>query len=246
MDELEGNYLIKEIPYTNPGKCSEIIVGDKKYIRHAIKTHYIKVGEDNYIDIITKYAVPLYESEDILSISEKIISICQGRVVYRKDVKVSKLAIFLSKFVETTPAGDHVGIPHKMQVAIDLAGPFRIIVAAFVSAITRPFGIRGLFYSIAGSGIASIDGFETDFFEDYLDMAILPPLEPTKVCNEIHEKTGIKCMIVDANDLGVEILGVCEEIKYTKSELENLIKDNPAGQEGQSTPMILVRQIKQI
>ena len=242
MYELEGNQLYFDAPYTNPGKCSEIIVEDKKYTRYAIKTHYIQVGKDNYVDIITRYVLPLYKSGDIISISEKIISICQGRVVYKKDVKVSKLAIFLAKFVHITPAGDHIGIPHKMQVAIDLAGTFRVIIAAFVSAITRLFGIRGLFYSIAGSNIASIDGFETDGFLDYLDMAILPPANSDMVCNEIKEKTGVDCMIVDANDLGVEILGTSNKMPYTKKELKNIIRDNPAGQEDQSTPIILIRQ----
>jgi len=242
MYQLEENELDVAIPYANPGKSPEITVGDKKYIRHAIKTHYIQVGQDNYMDVIEKYVSPLYKPGDIVSISEKIIAICQGRVVYRKDVKVTWLARFLSKFVHKTPAGDHVAIPHKMQVAINLAGPFKIIVAAFVAAITRPFGIKGLFYKIAGRDVASIDGFETDGFLEYLDMAILPPVKPDKVCNEINEKTGIKCMIVDANDLGVEILGVCDEIACTEEELKDLIRDNPACQEDQKTPMVLIRQ----
>lgn len=243
MYELQDNQLSLEFPYANPGKCPEITVSGEKYIRHAIRTHYVQVGKDNYIDIISHYVLPLYKQGDIVSISEKIIAICQGRVVYRKDVKVSWLARFLSKFVHKTPAGDHLGIPEKMQVAIDCVGPLRIILAAIAAAVTRPFGLRGWFYKIAGRSAASIDGFETDGFVDYLNMAILPPENANKVCDEIKEKTGVKCMIVDANDLGVELLGVCSEIGYTKKELVDLIKDNPACQEDQKTPIVLIRKI---
>ena len=58
------------------GKNVEIDVNGEKYLRHAIKTHYIQLGE-SYIDIIEKYVKPIYEEGDILSISEKIISLCQ-------------------------------------------------------------------------------------------------------------------------------------------------------------------------
>ena len=65
------------------GKNVEIQVGDNKYLRHAIETHYIQLGE-SYVDIIKKYVVPIYEEGDIVSISEKIISLCQRRIVYKK------------------------------------------------------------------------------------------------------------------------------------------------------------------
>ena len=40
------------------------------------------------------YKRQLYEEGDLLSISEKIIALCQKRVVYRKDMKISWLAKF--------------------------------------------------------------------------------------------------------------------------------------------------------
>lgn len=65
------------------GKNVEIEVNGEKFLRHAVQTHYIKLGE-SYIDIIEKYVKPIYEEDDIISISEKIISLCQKRVVYKK------------------------------------------------------------------------------------------------------------------------------------------------------------------
>ena len=83
------------------GKNVEIQVGDNKYMRHAIETHYIQLGE-SYIDIVKQYVSPIYEEGDIVSFSEKIISLCQKNIVYKKDVKVSGLAKFLSKFATKT------------------------------------------------------------------------------------------------------------------------------------------------
>ena len=49
-------------------------------------------------------------------------------------------------------------------------------------------------------------------------------------------------MIVDANDLGQEILGVSSDLKGREDYLKELIKDNPAGQGRQTTPLILIRK----
>lgn len=49
-------------------------------------------------------------------------------------------------------------------------------------------------------------------------------------------------MIVDANDFSIEILGKSDSIKYSNRELEDMIKDNPAGQSKQLTPFILIRE----
>jgi F420-0:gamma-glutamyl ligase-like protein len=228
--------------FVNPGKSLEIEAMGKKFLRYAVKTHYIRPGQDHYIDIIQKYVLPVYRKGDIISISEKIISICQGRVVYKKDVRVTKLARFLSKYVHTTPAGEHIAIPEKMQVAMNSAGRFRMLVAAAVAAVTRPFGIKGLFYKIAGRDVAALDGFETDGFQDYNEMAILCPEDSNAVCEDIRQKTGVDCMIVDANDLGVEILGVGKNIPYSVEQLRELIRDNPTCQEDECTPILLIRQ----
>ena len=49
-------------------------------------------------------------------------------------------------------------------------------------------------------------------------------------------------MIVDANDLGQEILGHSDDIQLTEEELKGLIRDNPSGQGKELTPLILIRK----
>jgi hypothetical protein len=225
----------------NPGKNVEIKVGDRIYIRHSVKTHFVSEGED-YIEVVKKYVSPIYQEGDIISISEKIIAMCQNRVLSMKDLKLGFWAKFLSKFVNVTPAGEAVGNPYKIQIAIKLAGLPRILFAAICAGIGKLFGKRGIFYKIAGNGISGIDGFCRDAFDYYLDKGILNPENPDGVCNDIKDKLGIDCMIVDANDLGVDILGKSSSIKYSVEELAGMIKDNPAGQANQQTPITLIRE----
>ena len=105
----------------NEGKNVEITVNGVTYMRHAIKTHFVKQGED-YIEIFKKYVQPLYEEGDIVSSSEKIIALCQGRVVKREELKIGFWAKFLSKFASHPDTGVGVGETIKMQYAISKVG----------------------------------------------------------------------------------------------------------------------------
>lgn len=231
--------------FANPNKRVRIQVGDKSFFRHAIRTHFVSENE-NYIEIVRQYVSPIYEEGDVVSISEKIIAMCQNRVLNIKDIKLSFWAKFLSRFVNVTPAGESVGNPYKMQIAINNAGILRILFAAICAAVGKLFGVKGVFYKIAGNGVSGIDGFCRDAYDYYLDKGILNPDKPDEVCDEIKEKLGVDCMIVDANDLGVEILGKSSSILFSEEELKGMIKDNPAGQANQQTPMILIREQKQL
>jgi F420-0:gamma-glutamyl ligase-like protein len=227
--------------YVNPNKRLEIDVDNKTYLRHAVKTHFIKPQED-YIELIKSYVSPIYETGDILFLGEKIISLCQNRICYAKDIMISKWAKFLSGFASSNNHGIGVDNPYKMQLAINFAGLPRVILAAICSGICRLFGIRGVFYSIVGKGVSGIDGFYGKAFEFYSDKGILLPDNCDGVCNEIELNLGIKCVIVDANDLGVEILGKSMGVEYSDRQLKSMIRDNPAGQSTQLTPMILARE----
>lgn len=226
---------------SNENKKIEIKVGKEVYCRYAIRSHYIQIGED-YIELIKKYVLPYYQEGDILSISEKIISLCQKRVIYKKNMKVGRLAKFLSKFAMSSDAGIGVDSPYKMQFAINLCGRIKVIYAAVLAGIGKIFHKKGIFYDIVGMEITGLDGFYDKVFPEYGEFGIRIPENPNGVCNEIQEKLGISSMIVDANDLERVILGKADSIKETDKFLEKLIEDNPAGQSKQLTPFILIRK----
>ena len=212
--------------------------------RYAIQTHFIEEGE-SYVELIRHYVLPLYKKGDILSISEKVISMCQENTVYMEDVKVGWLAKILSKFGKKTKSGIGVTEVHKLQLMIDMNGQFKVIFADIAGVLGKLIGKRGLFYSIVGVESAGIDGFyEHSAFNEYHTMATLTPKHPHQVCKRIADKTGIPAMVVDANDIDVVILGKSPVLKnIADKHLADYIKDNPAGQDDECTPFILIRDI---
>lgn len=57
------------------------------------------------------------------------------------------------------------------------------------------------------------------------------------------QKTGAVMVIVDANELGNELLGISGQLRsWLGTKLLSLVADNPAGQSCQFTPFILVRE----
>lgn len=225
----------------NEGKNVEITVNGTTYMRHAIKTHFVKQGED-YIEIFKKYVSPIYEEGDIVSSSEKIIALCQNRVVKREDLKIGFWAKFLSKFASTTSAGIGVGETIKMQYAITKVGLPRVLWASIAGGVCKLFGKRGVFYEIVGQEVSGLDGFYDHVWKEYGDIGIENPENPSGVCDEIKEKLGMSCMIVDANDLGQELLGYSSDINLSEEELIALVSDNPCGQGKETTPIILIRK----
>ena len=226
---------------SNEGKNVEIKANGDVYLRHAVKTKFI-TNKDNYINIIEEYISSIYQNGDIISISEKIISICQNRIIRRDDIKIGLVAKFLSKFATHPETGIGVGESIKMQYAINKVGIIKVLIASIISFITKLFGIKGIFYRIVGQEVSGLDGFYGHVWSEYEDIGIELPLEPSKVCNEIKEKLGISSMIVDSNDLGQEILGKSDDIVLSNNELKEIIRDNPAGQGKQQTPIILIRK----
>lgn len=116
--------------YANEGKAVTIQANGKTYARHAITTHFVQVGE-NYIDLLERYVIPVYQPGDILSASEKVIALCQGRVVTEEQVKPGFWAKLLSRFVHQTAAGPGMGLPVKMQFAINFCGLGNLLLVGF-------------------------------------------------------------------------------------------------------------------
>ena len=229
--------------YANEGKNVVIEAGGKQYARHAITTHFVQVGE-SYIDLMEKYVKPLYQPGDILSSSEKVIALCQGRIVTEDECKPGFWAKVLSRFVHQTSAGPGMGLPVKMQFAINNCGLPRVQWAAVCAGFGKLFGKRGVFYDMLGEEVTGLDGFYGEEIPEYEHMGVRVPSHPEKVCDEVFEKTGVVMMIVDANDLNVELLGKGEQLRsWSREALLALIRDNPAGQDRQLTPFVLIREV---
>lgn len=222
----------------NVGKQLKREVGGKVYVRLPIKTHVVK-KEDDIADIIEKYAKPYFQTGDMLAISEKVVAITQGRSFPIKDIKPSWLAKTLVKFVLKPSWGIGLGSPWTMELALREAGAPRILFAALCSALTKPFGVRGVFYRVAGKNINAIDGPTPYTLPPYNEYAKLAPKDPDKVAKDLMEKFNVPVAIIDANDIGVQVLGASKGVD--KELIRGIFKDNPLGQTTEQTPLCIVR-----
>lgn len=226
----------------NEGKNTNIETADfGTFARYPIKTHVV-MSNENMFELMDKYVKGNVESTDYMFISEKVIAICQGRAFNIDDIKPRPLANLLCKFVYKSPYGIGLGSPWTMELALRDVGTARMLLAAFCSAVTKPFGIRGVFYKVAGTKARAIDGPCDCTIPPYNHFAKLAPAEPDKVAAELSEYIGCKVVIIDANDIGVEVLGRSGE-DVSVHMCKQVFKDNPLGQSAQSTPIAIVRKI---
>lgn len=215
-----------------------------KWERYPIKTHIIS-KDDNIFDVAEKYAKPYLQKNDILFISERIVAITQGRAFPIKDIKPSFLAKFLVKFVHKSSYGIGLGSSWTMELAIREAGILRIVLGIFASAITKPFGIKGVFYKVVGKNINAIDGPCSYTLPPYNEYAKLGPANPEKAAKELSANLHNEVVIIDANDLGVCVLGKSNQ-NIDDNFCKNVFKDNPLGQSKEQTPLCIVRKSEKI
>lgn len=221
-------------------KESKIQVNGTTYNRLLTKTHLVS-DKDDIVEVANKYTEGLRQKGDLLIISERIVAITQGRSFLIKDIKPSFWAEHLYKFVTQNPGGIGLRSPYTMELALREAGLFRIILAALCSILTKPFGVKGVFYQVAGNGLNAIDGpCDYTLYPGNVS-AKLGPKNPNKVAQEIADKLGIDVAIIDANDLGRRTEGVSKGVdgKF----VEEVFRDNPLGQKDEQTPMALVRAV---
>ncbi len=231
---------MQDIP--NSGKNLIVEINGKKFARIPVKTHLITL-EDNLDEIIQKYLKSFLEKDDIVFVAEKIIAILQNRAYPLTEIKPTRSAIFLSKFVSKKPGGIGLAMPETMQTAIEEVGSFRIFLALMGAALTKPFGIKGLFYIIAGDGARAVDGPTPNTIPPYNQYVVKGPESPGKVAEKIAEMIKRPVAIIDANDRGIRILGTSKSFKVNKRMIQKALKDNPLGQSSQSTPIGILRPL---
>ncbi len=230
---------------SGPIKESTISVRGTVYTRVLIRTRLIN-GDDDLMDLLKEYVALHIQHSDVLFISEKVLALTQNRIIRIDAVRPTRLAKFLSRHVDNKfGTKDFKGFGHGtaqgMELFIQEAGVPRVLVAAAVAAITRPLGLHGWFYRIAGQRAKSVDcPMSFDLFP-YTQYAKRSPLHPNKVAREIQATYNIPTIIVDANYQGAFSLGKSSR-SITERFIGEVLKDNPAGQADEQTPFFLVRK----
>lgn len=230
--------------WLRPNKGKRLVIGacGGFYARLPLRTHVI-TRQDNLYDLVAEYVLPVLQPKDMVFVSEKIVAITQGRAYPIKDIEPSPLARFLVRFVHKSPHGIGLGSPWTMELAIREVGAIRILLAAAAAALTKLFGIKGVFYLICGKRVAAIDGPCDYTLPPYNEYAKLGPAKPNKVARELKRRLGCEVVIIDANDLGVAVLGRSSP-SISVRLARQIFRDNPLGQSTQQTPICIVRKVE--
>ncbi|HYL70302.1 MAG TPA: asparagine synthase-related protein, partial [Candidatus Dormibacteraeota bacterium] len=222
------------------------------WARFPLRSKLIQPG-DELVPAIMDALAPLsdagvdVEDGDLLLVSEKTLAISQGRSYPIEDIHPSRLARTLSRFVSHEPTGVGLAHPTTMELALEEAGAPRILLAAAAAAVTRPFGVRGVFYRIAGYGPKAIDGPSSLNLPPYDRWATKAPLDPAgearRIARDIAERTGrhVGVAVIDANDMAAEVFATTDGVPV--EDVLAVVKDNPLGQSDEQTPFGLVRRM---
>ena len=227
---------------------SPIDVDGTRYDRLLVKSRLITMADKDLLPIIVEYAGPHVQAGDMVFVSEKALSIAQQKIIDMSEIKPGWLAYVFARNVANyygTPEfrGFGHGTPLAMQLFIQEAGYPRALFAAAVSAITRPFGIRGLFYTLGGKRAKSVDLPMSFLILEYAHSAKLAPDDPDDFAKRVKARLGCEVVILDSNYRGAFSLG-----KSTRAITEDFIgkvfRDNPMGQSDEMTPFCIVRKAR--
>ncbi len=223
----------------NEDRTLHASLGGIVYARHPVRTHLVTAGDDA-VEVVKRYVGPLDGNVRLVAISERMVAITQGRSYPMDQIHAGSLARLLVRFVTRPGYGIGLGTPQTMQLAIDEVGASRILFAAAASALTKPFGIHGVFYRLAGRQAAAIDGPTSYTIPPYNQAATLGPSDPDGAARTIAAALDAPVAIIDANDAGCAVLGASPGVD--RRFVQRLFADNPLGQAREQTPICVVRE----
>ena len=226
----------------NEGRALNASLAGVVYARHPVRTHLVTSADTDAPAIVARYVGSLGDDVRLVAVSERMVAITQGRAYPIKDIRAGRLARLLERFVTRPGYGIGLGSAETMELAIREVGAPRILLAAAASAITKPFGIHGVFYRVAGPQAKAIDGPTSYTIPPYNQAATLGPRNPDGAARAIAAALDGPVAIIDANDAGCAVLGASPGID--RRFVERLFADNPLGQAREQTPICVVREVR--
>lgn len=216
-----------------------VTVGGRRYQRCTVRTPWLRPGDDMGAFMAAALG-PVLLPGDVALVSEKALVISAGLGVPVHQVRVRPLARWLAARVRPTNGSRGLSIPEKMEYVLRQGGVARILAAVAVAGLTRPFGVRGGFYLVAGRVARAMDGLRPPF-EDLL-LASLSPAVAGRMARRMAVQVGVPVAVVDMNDRGGSIRAVSHPV-ISRRRLRRALADNPMGQRDTRTPIGVIRPV---
>ncbi|WP_269624676.1 hypothetical protein [Prochlorococcus marinus] len=200
-----------------------------------IKTHILG-SLDDPIEILKSYMPLDCLPTDILTIGESPLAVIQGRYQDYRNVNANLISRLICKGFHPTSS---LATASGMQTLINISGPTRVIISWLIGGIFKFFGVRGMFYRLAGEQARLIDDI-TGTTPPYDKSIVLGPSDTQAFCIKAAKKLNVNVAVVDVNDLGrVKILST-NNINNAEI-IKRSLTSNPAGNANQQTPLVLIR-----
>lgn len=181
--------------------------------------------------------VPPLSAGQVFVVSEKVAVMLTGRALPIDDYQPGRLARLLVKRVKPRPGSRGISVPEKMEYIIRRVGAPRVLLASAAAAITRPFGVRGAFYAVAGPVARDLDGGRPPF-----EHLLFPPLsrdDAREVCGTAAAHLRAPAVIADLNDYGGTIRARSNDAPSIDTLLR-VMRTNPLGQKDNRTPFAVL------
>jgi hypothetical protein len=206
----------------------------REVARRLVVTHVVAPGED-LIALARRYLGPHVAPGDVAVLGQKLVSICQGRLIELDRVQVGAIARLLSRTVRPSPHGLGLRRPQTMAMAIREVGLARILVASAAGAMDRLRRTHGAFYRVAGPRVWAIDGPGPATLPPYDRYVVLAPDDPDALARSVARALGCGAAVVDVNDLEAAVLGASPGVD--RDLVRAALRDNPMGQGTAQTPL---------
>lgn len=231
--ELRERELGVAAPDADAAKAADASSGVR---RIPVRTPLIS-ARTGLLDVIDSATRELREPGDVIAVAESAAAGGQGRLVPLELIEPGIAARVLCRFVGKIGP---LHSPEGMQGAIIECGQARVLAGAVVAAIGKLFGRRGWFYRVTGPQAAMIDDVAACIppFDHHI---VYGPAQPDRLATELSKALGCPVAIVDANHLtGAWAVGASPDVD--RAWTEAALADNPAGNEDEQTPIVILRR----
>jgi tetratricopeptide (TPR) repeat protein len=234
---LRAERFGEEAPLSQPARApvSEERVGAH---RIPVRTELI-TARTGLAPVLERATAELRRPGDVIAVGESPSAAGQGRIVPLELVQAGPLARLLSRFVGSIGP---LHSPEGMQGAIMEAGRARVIAAAAASVLGKLLRRPGWFYRVAGPGAAMIDDVAAAM-PPHDHHVVFGPRAPAELARGLADELGCGVAIVDANHLsGAWVVGASPGVDA--GWVEAALSDNPAGNEDERTPIVILRPLE--
>ncbi|QDZ21365.1 hypothetical protein HOP50_05g38950 [Chloropicon primus] len=227
-------------PSLPPLEVTDLDQSDRDFKVYSIPTHLLFHGDDP-LSVVEKYVKPHAVEGDIVVVAETPLAIMQGRYRHPSTIKPSLLARVLCKLFHPTSS---VATACGMQALLDLVGPLRAILAAFLGVLCRALRLqRGVFYKVAGEQASLLDDI-SGTIAPYDKFICLGPRGSDAFVRQVKQRFGLSAAVVDVNDLSkkTKMLTILARTRDVDEDfVREVLLPNPAGNADQQTPFVLIR-----